>query len=62
MKFDKRSENMTGKKMIIGTIVLIAAPLIIKKIVAYYPYFMAGAPLGVSMSTPLKSGSFAKGP
>jgi hypothetical protein len=46
-KFNKRGKNMTRKKMIIGIIVLIAALLIIKEIVAYYPYFMVGAPLGV---------------
>lgn len=40
---------MTRKKMIIGIIVLIAALLIIKEVVAYYPYFMMGAPLGVFM-------------
>ena len=38
---------MTGKKSIIGIIALIAALLIIKEVVAYYPYFMMGAPLGV---------------
>jgi hypothetical protein len=47
MNFDKRSENMTRKKLIIGIVVLIAAVLIIKEIVAYWPYFMGGAPLGV---------------
>ena len=38
---------MTRKKLIIGIIILIAAVLIIKEIVAYYPYFMVGTPLGV---------------
>ncbi len=38
---------MTRKKLIIGIVVLIAAVLIIKEIVAYWPYFMVGAPLGV---------------
>ena len=38
---------MTRKKLIIGIIVLIVAVLIIKEIVAYWPYFMVGAPLGV---------------
>jgi len=39
--------KMTRKKLIIGIVVLIAAILIIKEIVAYWPYFMVGAPLGV---------------
>ena len=38
---------MTRKKMIIGIIVLIAALLIIKEVVAYWPYFAMGPPLGV---------------
>lgn len=38
---------MTRKKLIICIVVLIAAVLIIKEIVAYWPYFMMGAPLGV---------------
>lgn len=38
---------MARKKLIIGIVVLIAAVLIIKEIVAYFPYFMVGAPLGV---------------
>jgi hypothetical protein len=38
---------MTRKKLIIGIVVLITAMLIIKEIVAYWPYFMVGAPLGV---------------
>jgi len=47
MKFDKRCKNMTRKKLIIGIVVLIAAILIIKEIIDYFPYFMVGAPLGV---------------
>lgn len=38
---------MTRKKLIVGIIIWIAAVLIIKEVVAYYPYFMVGAPLGV---------------
>ncbi len=38
---------MTRKKLIIGIIILIAAVLIIKEVVEYFPYFMVGAPLGV---------------
>ncbi len=38
---------MTRKKLIIGIIVLIAVFLIVKEIIAYWPYFMMGAPLGV---------------
>ncbi len=38
---------MARKKLIIGIIILIAAALIIKEVVAYWPYFMVGAPLGV---------------
>jgi hypothetical protein len=38
---------MTRKKLIIGIIILIAVALILKEVVAYYPYFMVGAPLGV---------------
>jgi hypothetical protein len=47
VKFDKKSENMTRKKQIIGIIILIAAVLIIIELVAYLPYFLVGAPLGV---------------
>ncbi len=38
---------MTRKKLIIGIIILMAAVVIIKEVIAYYPYFMVGAPLGV---------------
>jgi hypothetical protein len=38
---------MTRKKLIIGIIVLIAVLLIVKEIIAYWPYFMMGTPLGV---------------
>jgi hypothetical protein len=38
---------MTRKKMIIGIIILIAVLLIIKEIVAFFPYFMMGMPFGV---------------
>ncbi len=43
---------MTRKKLIIGIIVLIVAVLIIKEVymdevVAYYPFFIMGPPLGV---------------
>ena len=38
---------MTRKKLIIGIIVLIAAVLILKEVVAYWPYFVMGPPLGV---------------
>lgn len=38
---------MTRKKLIIGIVVLIAILLIVKEIIAYFPYFMVGAPLGV---------------
>lgn len=38
---------MARKKLIIGIIVLIVVLLILKEVVAYYPYFMVGAPLGV---------------
>lgn len=38
---------MARKKLIIGVVVLIAVVLIIKEVVAYWPYFVMGAPLGV---------------
>jgi len=38
---------MTRKKLILGIIILIAAVLIIKEVVAYWPYFIVGAPPGV---------------
>lgn len=39
--------NMTRKKIILGIIILIGAMLIIKEVVASWPYFIGGAPLGV---------------
>lgn len=38
---------ITRKKLIIGIIILIAAVMIINEVVAYLPFFMVGAPLGV---------------
>ena len=38
---------MTRKKLIIGIIILIAAILIIKEAIAYWPFFALGPPLGV---------------
>lgn len=38
---------MTRKKLIIGIIILIAAVLILTEVVAYWPYFIVGAPSGV---------------
>jgi len=38
---------MTRKRLILGIIILIAAILIITEVVAYWPYFIVGAPLGV---------------
>ena len=40
-------ELLTRKKIIIGIIILLAVLLIIKEIVAYFPYFMMGAPFGI---------------
>jgi hypothetical protein len=40
-------KNMTSKKLILGIIILIAAVLIIKEVVAYWPYLVVGAPPGV---------------
>lgn len=39
--------NRTRKKIILGIIILVAAVLIIKEVVASWPYFIGGAPLGV---------------
>jgi len=38
---------MTRKKLILGIIILIAAVLIINEVVAYWPYLVVGAPLGI---------------
>jgi len=38
---------MTRKKQIIAIIILVAAVLILKEVVSYFPYFLMGAPLGV---------------
>jgi hypothetical protein len=38
---------MTRKKLILGIIILLATVLILKEVVAYYPYLISGTPLGV---------------
>lgn len=38
---------MTRKKLIIGIVVFIASVLIIREVIAYWPYFVVGAPFEV---------------